>query len=936
MRMRSTVGGYLHCRLLAGALAYASTVMYAQSVGALRGQVIDPSGAVIPGATAVLSSPGGGLAPAETNTAGIYQFAGLPAGVYTLRISAAGFAPYRREAIEVLAGRIVTVDVRLPLASSQQEISVIDSFQVDVDPAKNSSATVLRGSDLDMLSDDPDDLQNDLQALAGPAMGPDGGQIFVDGFSNGQLPPKDSIREVRVNANPFSAEFDKLGLGRVEILTKPGSDSLHGTDFGLFDTSALDSRNPFATAKPSFFSRQFDGNISGALARNLSIFFEYTYRRQDDEALVNATVLSPSLQPVPFVQNVPTPNTRTGVSPRVDYQVTPNLTLQFRYAFARYGNDNNGVGQFNLPIEGTNGRSYNHVFQGAATWVISSATANETRFQLTRSDNTTTGTSAAPTLSVAGAFTGGAAAMSSGFTNQDLYEFQNYTTITHGAQLIRFGARIRGTLQDTGTDQNFNGTFNFASIPAYALTLSGLAEGLSWPQIIANGGGAFQYVVTTGTPLASTQLVDAAPFFQDDWRVRPNFTLSLGARYEIQNHISDKADFTPRVGIAWGLDGRGSSPSKTVLRAGFGTFFDRFAIAQVLNAVRFNGANQKRYVINSPMFFVGDTPPISQLAIGEPVTSYQIDPGLVAPRVYQTTVGIERQLPKNITTSLAYVVSRGVHQLMTRNINAPLPGTYIFGDPTSGVYPFGNANPLDQYESGGLFKQSQIMLNVNARVNAKFSLSGYYMWARASSNTDGVNNFPASTYDLADEWSRSSYEVRDRFFVGGNIEAPLGVRFAPAITYYSPMPYNITIGEDINGDGQNNDRPSYAAPADNPAYVVQTPYGALNLRPLPGETIIPRNLGTGYDSFTVNMRVSRTWGFGEPSRGTPDASTPRRYNVTLSVEARNLLNRDNRGTPVGVLTSPLFGQPQGISAVGSGTIAQTANRRLQLQLRFSF
>jgi len=247
----------------------------------------------------------------------------------------------------------------------------------------------------------------------------------------------------------------------------------------------------------------------------------------------------------------------------------------------------------------------------------------------------------------------------------------------------------------------------------------------------------------------------------------------------------------------------------------------------------------------------------------------------------------------------------------------------------------GNANPVDQYESSGLFKQSQVVLNVNARVSSRFSLSGYYMWARASSNTDGVNTFPANSYNESDEWSRSAYEVRDRFFVGGNIAAPLGIHFAPAITYYSPMPYNITIGSDINGDGQATDRPSYATPADNPAYVVQTPYGAMNLRPLPGETIIPRNLGTGYESFTVNLRASRTWGFGETSR-TGDGSSGRRYNVTLSVEARNLLNDVNRGTPVGVLTSPLFGQPQGISAVGSGTIAQAANRRLQLQLRFAF
>lgn len=939
--MKSGIGGDARrLLLLATAAVCARTGIFAQGAGSLRGSVTDPSGAAILGASVLLAFPGGSSLSTQSGSGGSYQFPNIPAGIYSIRVSAAGFAPYNRPSVELAAGSVVTIDVRLPVASAQQEVTVTDSIQVAVDPSQNASATVLRGRDLDMLSDDPDDLQTDLQALAGPAAGPDGGQIFVDGFSNGQLPPKDSIREVRVNSNPFSSEFDKLGYGRVEIFTKPGTTTLHGSDFALIDSGAFDARNPFAAVKPSFFSRQYEGNISGSPTRKASLYLDYTYRRQDDQALVDATVLNSALVPETLVQYVPTPNTRFGISLRFDYQIAPNLTLQGRLGFTRYANDNIGIGQFNLPVMGTNTRNDNYGAQATAAWVIDSSTVNETRFQFTRSDTTTAAANHLPTINVAGAFTGGAASTGRTFNNQDAYEFQNYTTITRGSQLIRFGARLRGALQDTGTDQNFNGTFNFASIAAYAATMAGLAQGLSWPQIIANGGGAFQYMVTAGTPLASAGLVDAAPFIQDDWRARPNLTLSVGARYEIQNHIGDKSDLTPRVGIAWGLGGsHGTQAPKTVLRAGFGTFFDRFAIAQILNAERLNGGNQQQYVIENPMFFLSDTPPLALLAMGQPVTSYRIDSALVAPRVYQSMASLERQLPKNVTASLTYVISRGVHQLRTRNINAPLPGTYTFGNPASGVYPLGNANPVDLYESSGLFKQSQIVGNVNAKVNAKFNLFGYYMWARASSNTDGVNTFPANSYDESNEWSRSQYEVRDRVFMGGSIELPLAIRLAPAINYYSPMPYNITIGEDLNGDGQNNDRPSYATSADNPAYVVHTIYGALNLRPLPGETIIPRNLGTGYGSFTINLRASRTWGFGELAAAANAASnvaTMQRYSITLSVEARNLLNTVNPGIPVGVLTSPLFGQAQGVSGVGGSSISQSANRRLQMQLRFAF
>ncbi|HEV2201780.1 MAG TPA: TonB-dependent receptor [Bryobacteraceae bacterium] len=923
------------------ALACASSSVHGQSTATLRGQVTDPSGAAITGATVALASTAGDIRSAQTGPGGAYQFGNLPTGAYSIRITASGFAEYSRPSVELAEGRFVTLDVRLPLATAQQEITVADTIQVELDPARNVSATVLQGQNLDVLSDDPDDLLSDLQQLAGPAAGPNGGQVFVDGFSNGQLPPKSSIREIRVNSNPLSAEYDKIGLGRIEILTKPGTDKLHGSAFAQFDDGSWDARNPFAQSKPSFLTRQLEGNIAGSPAPKASIFLDYMYRRQDDQALVNATVLDAAFHPVPLVENAPAPNTRAGISSRLDYQLTPNVTLQGRYAWARYATDNSGVGQFNLPITGTNARSYNHLAQAIATWAIDSATVNETRFQYVRSDNPSAGINYGPTINVAGAFTGNAAASGSTFLNQDAYEFQNYTTLTRGAHLIKFGARLRGTLQDTGTDSNFNGTFSFASIGAYAATLSGLAQGLPWPQILATGGGAFQYAVTKGNRLASAALVDAGPFFQDDWRVKPNFTVSLGLRYEVQNGIGDKRDLAPRAGIAWGLGKtQGGRPPKTVVRAGFGIFYDRIGLPMVINAERLNGVNQQRYVLPSPAFFIDDTPPLTQLAAGQPVTSYRIDPSLMAPRVYQSTASVERQLPKNITLSLSYVNSRGVYQLRTRNINAPLPSTYVFGDPTSGIYPLGaDHNPVDQYESSGLYKQSQVVANVNARVNTKFSMFGYYAWGRASSNTDGVNTFPANSYDESGEWSRAQFDVRNRLVTGGNVTLPLAIRLAPAIAYYSPSPYNLIIGNDLNGDGQNNDRPSYATSADNPAYVLQTIYGPLNLRPLPGETIVPRNLGTGFASFSVNLRVSRTWGFGEPT-GSADTqggggNPMRHYNVTLSVEARNLLNVLNPGTPVGVLSSPLFGEAQGLSTI-SGGVTQSANRRLQMQLRFAF
>jgi hypothetical protein len=293
------------------------------------------------------------------------------------------------------------------------------------------------------------------------------------------------------------------------------------------------------------------------------------------------------------------------------------------------------------------------------------------------------------------------------------------------------------------------------------------------------------------------------------------------------------------------------------------------------------------------------------------------------------------------------------------------------------VYPLGNANPVDQFASNGIFKQNQLIANVNARLNAKYTMFGFYAYGHASSNTDGVGTFPANSYDNSTEWSRAGFDIRHRFLMGGNITAPYGIRLAPMMMFNSAAPFNITSGQDLNGDGQMNDRPAFASAYSNPLYVVQTPYGLLDTRPdlaKGPETILPRNYGQGFGSFNINLRVSRSWGFGEattrpangaggggggrgpggpggfgggrPGGGGPGgpgglfggAPANRRYNLTLSVEVRNLLNAVNPGAPVGTVGSPQFGLAQGVAGGfgpgGGGT--QTANRRLELQVRFNF
>jgi hypothetical protein len=589
---------------------------------------------------------------------------------------------------------------------------------------------------------------------------------------------------------------------------------------------------------------------------------------------------------------------------------------------------------------------------------------NDSRFQYTRSANSQSSINDVPTIVVNGFFVGGGATQGPQYTNRGSYEFQNYTSLTRGKHLVKFGMRLRIIREDDFNDTNFNGVFRFASLSDYAATLQGA------------GFKALQYLRGAGNPLLHISQTDVAPYIQDDWRVAPSFTLSLGLRYEAQTNIHDHGSLAPRIGVAWAPGGSRARlrQPKTVVRAGFGFFYDRFGLGQVLNTERFNGVVQQGYVVQNPQFFIGNIPLLSEIGSAQPPIIYRIDSGLVAPRIMQSAIGVDRQLPGNVTLSINYTDSRGVHQLRTRDINAPLPGTY----PGSPVFPMSQANPVYRYESSGLFKQNQFTVHMNARLNSRYSMFGFYNLGHAHSNTDGVGTFPADSYDLSTEWSRAQFDVRHRFLIGGSVTAPLGIRLNPMVTFASAAPFNIVVGQDLNGDTIVNDRPSLASAASIAAsnaavaagqrpFVYATPYGFLNAQPAPGELPIPRNFGDGFGSFSINLRAARTWGLGEPTTGVNSgrggggggrnggaggfgggrpgggrgfltgATTNRRYNVTIGIEVRNLLNSVNPGLPIGILGSPQFGQAQEIANgfFGRGS-NQSSNRRLEMQLRFSF
>jgi hypothetical protein len=923
--------------------------------GDIRGTITDPTGALIPSAKVVLTDANGGSKTAESGHDGTFHLSAVPPGKYVLVVTAKGFADARVEDVEVLPGKTFAQDIQLQIPVEEQQVQVTDStLGVSTSSDNNASSIVITGKDLDALSDDPDELQSELSALAGPSAGPNGAQIFIDGFTGGQLPPKSSIREIRINQNPFAAQFDKLGYGRIEILTKPGTDKFHGNFMVMGNDSAFNSLNPFVKQEPAYYTTFMNGSAGGGLGKKTSWFGSIFRRDNASNSIVSAEILDPNGGAARYTAAIANPQSRLDISPRLDFQLSPNNTLTVRYMFDRQKQTNSGISQFALESQGYNALNYENTLQVSDTQIINATVINETRFQYIRDRNNQFAQSADPTITVQGAFTGGGSNQGTVRDNQDRFELEDYLTAAKGAHALKFGGRLRFTRDSSYSTSGFNGNYIYASLAAYAANTPS------------------EYDVTVGKANSGVNMLDAGLFFQDDFKARPNLTLSYGLRYEAQDQISDHNDWAPRFALAW-APGQRNGQAKTVIRAGYGWFFDRFNSTYVLNAIRQNGVNQEQYVVKNPDFYQ-DAPPISVLSSLSSATPtiYQLSPHLRASLNMQAGAGVEHQFGKIATASVTYVNSRGIHQFLNDNINAYLPGTY---DPATatGTRPNGINENIYQFQSGGMYNQNQVIVNYTVRAK-RVSLFGFYMLNFAKADTSGATYFPSNQFNPGADYGRANFDVRNRFLLAGNLQGPYGMSFSPMLVTDSGQPFNIVIGQDLNGDNQFNDRPAFATAASTD--VVHTAYGTFDLNPAADAERIPYNYGNGPAQLSMNMRMSKTFGigpkveraasggqFGGPGGGPPpggpggggppggglgpgglssrnggpprfDAATPHRYSLTFATMVRNVFNTVNLAQPVGVLESPLFGKSNALA--GGFFSSPASNRSIDLQMMFNF
>ena len=888
----------------------AAVVAAQQARGTLRGLITDELGAAIVGANVTLTDASGVEKKTTTNGEGVYTFAGLAPGKYSLRASAPGFAVSEAKDVDITGAR-QSLDLTLKV-TIEEKVTVADTA-VSTDATNNANQTVIAGKDLDALPDDPDELAAELQALAGPSVGPNGGQIFIDGFTGSTLPSKDAIREIRINQNPFAAENDQPSA-RIDVLTRPGTDKLRGGASMNFNDESLNSRNPFAVTsskRTPFQIRQYDMNLNGPIvSRKASYFFNFGRIETDDNELVRATLLDDNLNVVEFGQSFVVPRRNTFFSPRIDYAINANHTLIFRYNFNRTRVENQGIGGFSLPERAFNTVLTNQNVQITETAILNPTTINETRFQFTHVRNEQTDDNSIPSLDVSGAFGSGSSQVGDSVEKRRSWELNNFTAKQRGMHAIKFGGRIRHIKIDDTNERNFGGSwaftggFGLTSIERYQLTLRMQKTGMFTPEEIrAAGGGASSFRINAGNPFADVSQTDIGVFAQDDWRVKPNLTLSYGLRYETQTNAHSKYDFAPRLAMAWSPGAANSArPPKMVIRFGTGFFYNRFNESSTLQSRRFNGVNVLQTSVTEPAERVLP-PTVAQQQLpniagvysilnqwsptavpslaGIPATQqtvWQVDPNLQVPTVFLMGTQVERQLPRNITMFAGFFNIRIIHVIRARDVNAPLPETITPLTP-NGIRPDPTQGEIYRYEASGQFNQRQLFIGFNSRLSRMFTINGNYNLSKTTNDTDGQGGalFPVNSYDTSGEFGRSSFDIRHRFTMFGTVNLPWWkIVLNPFIVANTGPGFNITTGQDLNLDRQVNERPSFAGPnADCSAPTIRcTRFGNFNLVPLPGETIIPRNFGQAPGSFIVNLRVSRAFAFGVINRGNAAAQRP--------------------------------------------------------------
>jgi Carboxypeptidase regulatory-like domain len=818
------------------------------TVRGISGVLMDPSGAAIPHAQVLLLSPDSSpIGKVTTDNLGAFRFDNLALGNYTLEFHADGFRDIKISTT-VAAKHQNPLRVILPIAVRSETVTVATGISapiISVESSENQNSNTINRDALDRVPVfDQDYVSTMSRFLDDNVTGTNGVPLVVNGIeANGPGVTASAVQEVRINQNPYSARFSRPGRARLEIVTKSGTSSFHGSLNFLFRDSLFDARNAFTLVRPPEHREYYEGSLTGPMGHSKRTTFLLALDEDlnDQQAIIDSDAIAAaeSLGFSAGPQTVPNPTHHFFGSGRIFHDFANGDQAWIGYSYEHRSVNNQGVGGTTLASAGTNTQFLEHEVNVSHLHQFSPHWLNQLRFLLGHYDAPVTSLSSSPQVAVSGLFIEGGAQADSRRTEYH-FDGTDFATFANGKHQLSFGTDIPD-ISRRGFDDftNRSGIYTFAGRNAFPLNPS-------------------TYVVQAGRGHVVFLEKVFCAFVEDNIRLLPNFSLYLGMRYYFQNYFHDDVNnLAPRLGFAWAPSVR----SKNVIRGGGGIFFDRTGPGPIADLLHFNGVNLLRFIAGKRLVSY----PINPAVLSQvPTSIVSLDPRARIPYVLQYSIGIEHQLTQKTTVAVTYIGSRGMNQFRSIDANAPLPPSYQLS-------PHPNLGQVREMQSEGYLKGNSLELTFRGKLNRFFSGQVQYTLSKNYNNTSGITYFPAYSYDPNADWARSDSDRRHKFDLLASTEPTKFFTLGVALSLYSDKPVNVTTGADNNNDGIINDRP-------------------------PGFT---RNSMHGPGLIDLDLNLSHDFPL---SKAKKEAKV-----VSISLNSFNVLNHTNDVTYVGVITSPFFG-----------------------------
>jgi Carboxypeptidase regulatory-like domain len=838
----------------------------------VSGILLDPSGAAIANAQVSLLSPDEKpLAQTTTNASGTFHFDRVPPGKYTLDFQAEGFRQ-TRSSVNLTSQRQTPIRVTMQIAVLSENVTVDtgDSAPtVSTENSENQNANSIDRNALDRVPVfDQDYITTMSRFLDDNATGTNGITLVVNGIeANGPGVTPSAVQEVKINNNPYSARFSRPGRARLEIVTKSGTPAYHGSLNFLFRDSVFDATNAFASVKPPERRQYYEGSITGPLghSKRTSFLLALDEDLNDQQAVIDSTALANavSLGYGPIPQTVANPTHHFFGSGRIFHDFSNGDQFWIGYSYEHRTVENMGVGGTTLPSAGTNTHFLEHEINVSHLHQFSPHWLNQLRFLVGHFDNSVSSISETPQLAISGLFTAGGAQADSRRTEYH-FDGTDFATYANNRHQLSFGIDIPD-ISRRGLDDftNRQGTYTFACNTVPPAPPPSPCNPVVSTYVLQTGQGHVVFLEKT-----------IHGFVEDNFRLKPNFSLYLGVRYYFQNYFHDVPyNFAPRLGFAYAPSANG----KTVIRGGAGLFYDRSGPSPIGDLLHFNGVNLLRFIVDQPHY-----PVLPSELSSTPTSVVTLDSHARIPYNLQYSIGVERQVTAKTTASAVYIGNRGMDLFRSIDANAPLNGSIYRPNPALGQD--------RQIQSQGYLKANALELTFRGKVNKYFSGQVQYTLSRTDNNTSGITFFPANSYNPAADWGRSDNDRLHKFDLLASTQPSRFFTLGVALSLYAGKPVNVTTGADDNHDGIINDRPAG----------------------------VPRNTLAGPGTIGLDLNLSHDFPLSSKKKETKV--------VSLSLNSFNVLNHPNYLTYIGTMTSPLFGQP----------VAAQPPRRMQLDVQFKF